>query len=372
MAAKRARQVRLRRYVAKRDFSRTPEPRAGERRDPRGAPRFFVQRHAATRLHYDFRLELDGALRSWAVPKGPSPRPGAEAARRRRSRTIRSSTATSKGLFPPGSTVPATVVLWDKGTWSTDEDAARALAQGRLAFRLDGQKLHGGWRLVRTGGRDEARRNWLLIKSRDASARAGREADITVAAPQSVQAYGGGRHVDARAGARRRPGCPHSSRRSSRPLPLRRRPAEEWLYEIKYDGYRVLARIDGRDVRLFTRSGKDWTRKLPHLARAVAKLRTPARLARRRDRRARPARQRELPGAAKRVRRRVRCHDRVLRVRPAVRRRARPESAFRSPSASASSPRPSRTSRTSSASAITWRPRSRTRSPMRAVSGSRD
>ena len=270
MAAKRARQVRLRRYVAKRDFSRTPEPRAGERRDPRGAPRFFVQRHAATRLHYDFRLELDGALRSWAVPKGPSLDP----AQKRLAVEVEDHPleyGDFEGVIPAGQYGAGEVVLWDKGTWSTDEDAARALAQGRLAFRLDGQKLHGGWRLVRTGGRDEARRNWLLIKSRDASARAGREADITVAAPQSVKRTAEVA-TSTRARGSKAAGLPAFVTPQLATLAAAPPAGQEWLYEIKYDGYRVLARIDGRDVRLFTRSGKDWTGKLPHLARAVAKL----------------------------------------------------------------------------------------------------
>jgi bifunctional non-homologous end joining protein LigD len=161
-------------YRARRDFAKTAEP-SGDRRAPAsGRLRFVVQKHAARRLHFDFRLELDGVFKSWAVTRGPSLDPSVK----------RLAVETEdhpidygdfEGTIPPGEYGGGTVELWDRGYWSPDpgEDPREALASGDLKFTLDGERLHGSWVLVRMKdqARDRGRHNWLLIKHRDAAAR---------------------------------------------------------------------------------------------------------------------------------------------------------------------------------------------------------
>src|SRR5207249_106524 len=161
---------RLDSYRRKRDFRRTPEPRGGRRRA--SAPRFVIQKHAATSLHYDFRLEVDGALRSWAVPKGPSTDP--------REKRLAMPTedhpieyADFEGVIPEGEYGAGAVIVWDRGTYAAipgeeDDDPAAALERGHLKVRLDGEKLHGGYALTRLGG--GGRERWLLVKLADAEA----------------------------------------------------------------------------------------------------------------------------------------------------------------------------------------------------------
>ena len=158
---------RLDSYRRKRDFRRTPEPRGGRRRA--SAPRFVIQKHAATSLHYDFRLEVGGVLRSWAVPKGPSTDP--------REKRLAMPTedhpveyADFEGVIPEGEYGAGTVIVWDRGTYRTipgddGEDAAAALDRGHLKVRLEGEKLRGGYALTRTGG--NGRERWLLVKIDD-------------------------------------------------------------------------------------------------------------------------------------------------------------------------------------------------------------
>jgi bifunctional non-homologous end joining protein LigD len=152
----------------------------------------MVHAHDATRLHYDVRLELDGVLRSWAVPKGPSLDP---AERRLAIETPdhELSYAGYEGVIDEGSYGAGPVLVWDAGTWAPDDaDPAAALAEGKLTFRLAGEKLRGGWRLVRM--REEGERTlWLLIKRRDGEARAGEAAEIVAARPESVKS---GRTLD--------------------------------------------------------------------------------------------------------------------------------------------------------------------------------
>jgi len=184
----------LGRYRAKRDFSATPEPTGQSRRMPRKttpkALSFCVQKHLATRLHYDFRLEHAGVLLSWAVPKGPSLNPGDK----RLAMRVEDHPYDYKnfeGVIPSGYGA-GVVMLWDEGTWQPDpgyENIAAALAKGELKFHLDGVKLRGGWALVRIGGRSAARaggerESWLLLKHRDEHAG---DLDIATAAPHSVR-----------------------------------------------------------------------------------------------------------------------------------------------------------------------------------------
>lgn len=167
----------LKDYVKKRRFDRTPEPRGKVAR--KAQLRFVIQKHRATALHYDFRLEADGVLKSWAVPKGPSLDP----ADKRLAMQVEDHPVeygTFEGVIPEGEYGGGTVMLWDHGTYEPEaEDPGKALRAGELRFTVHGKKLHGGWVLVRTGGR-----KWLLIKRKDAAA--SKTADITTAKPRSV------------------------------------------------------------------------------------------------------------------------------------------------------------------------------------------
>ena len=249
---------RLERYREMRDFGVTPEPRGRAAKARERQLRYYIQRHAATRLHYDFRLELQGVLKSWAVPKGPSLDP----AQRRfavQTEDHPLEYGEFQGVIPEKQYGAGEVLLWDQGTWTPeDRDPAAALARGRLHFRLEGEKLAGRWVLTRMRN-DE----WLLIKRDDEDARPGFE--VTRERPESVKR------------------APSRARRASKaPLPQFVTPqlatlvgapphGGRWVYEVKHDGYRMLARIEKGEARLFTRSGKDWTAKLPHLAAALAK-----------------------------------------------------------------------------------------------------
>jgi DNA ligase D-like protein (predicted 3'-phosphoesterase) len=161
---------RLRRFREKRDFSKTPEPHGrGRRRRGRGEPRFVIQKHAASSLHYDFRLEAGGVLKSWAVPKGPSLDP--------REKRLAMPTEDHplaygdfEGVIPEGQYGAGEVIVWDAGTYRVlgDEDAGDALADGHLSFWLEGEKLRGGYALTRMGG--GGRERWLLVKKDDEGA----------------------------------------------------------------------------------------------------------------------------------------------------------------------------------------------------------
>src|SRR5690242_4978381 len=270
----------LERYRQKRDFQVTPEPagKVGPRR-ARGL-RFVIQKHAATRLHYDFRLELDGVLLSWAVPKGPSLDPSVK----RLAMEVEAHPLEYggfEGTIPKGEYGGGTVMVWDRGSWTCEGDPHQALAKGRLSFTLSGQKLKGAWHLVRTKRvaddqhGNKAGKGWLLFKSRDEHARE----DDSLLTEETRSALTG-RSMDEIA---REEGdaeaAPDSSPRRKRPamkptkaatkLPSKVSPelatlvdaapdGDGWVHEIKLDGYRVLARVDRGVVTLLTRNGKDW------------------------------------------------------------------------------------------------------------------
>ncbi|HLY46875.1 MAG TPA: DNA ligase D [Stellaceae bacterium] len=297
----------LEEYQRKRDFRQTPEPSGAARRRGKQAAAlsFVVQKHRATRLHYDFRLELDGVLLSWAVPKGPSLDPQ----EKRLAVHVEDHPIEYggfEGVIPKGQYGGGTVLLWDRGTWTPLEpDPAAAYRKGALKFRLDGAKLHGNWALVRMGGKAAAKalgekhENWLLIKERDEEAAPGSDAALVDDSPLSVAT---GRSMEAIAADRDRvwesgkgevAGDPSPARKplaAARPRAARKRAmpeklvpqlatladappeGEEWLHEIKYDGYRLLARIARGTVRLTTRGGLDWTDKFAALAKALAAL----------------------------------------------------------------------------------------------------
>ena len=277
----------LQEYQRKRDFNATSEP-AGK--TPQGrqahahALQFCIQKHDASHLHYDFRLELDGTLKSWAIPKGPSLDPKV----RRLAVHVEDHPldyATFEGSIPEGHYGAGDVIVWDRGVWEPEGDPHLAYAKGKLRFRLRGEKLAGVWNLFRTsmGGKKE---QWMLIKSNDGEARSEADYDILEDKPDSVlsertllprQAKGAAKSdVPAAAPLKRAA----KGRKATMPDMLQPQlatlvespPGGEWRYEVKFDGYRILARIEGDDVRLFTRNGNDWSAKMPHQVDALRTL----------------------------------------------------------------------------------------------------
>jgi bifunctional non-homologous end joining protein LigD len=285
----------LREYRRKRDFKKTPEPAGQVAEAPREHERsYLIQKHAASRLHYDFRLELEGVLKSWAVPKGPSLDP----ADKRLAMHVEDHPleyGEFEGIIPKGQYGGGTVLLWDRGTWEPIGDPHKSYRAGSLKFTLKGKKLRGGWALVKIGGRrkDGDDRSWLLIKERDQQARPGQADSIVASEPKSVAT---GRTIEeiAAAGDRvwhsNRDGgdsaSPHpaevpGARRAAMPkfvqpqlATLVERPPDGngWLHELKHDGYRILARVEHRRAKLFSRNAHDWTEKFPAVAEAVGRL----------------------------------------------------------------------------------------------------
>ena len=175
----------LREYRRKRNFQATPEPRGDAAPARAKGLSYVIQKHAASRLHYDFRLEWDGVLKSWAVPKGPSLDP-----REKRLAVMTEDHPIEYGDFegtiPEGEYGGGTVLLWDRGTWQPRDDPGEGLRQGKLVFSIQGQKLHGGWALVKLKGGNRAGGDWLLVKEKDEEARKGAAAEIASREPLSV------------------------------------------------------------------------------------------------------------------------------------------------------------------------------------------
>ena len=282
-------------YNRMRDFSATSEPaakRSGKKKAKDHALQFCIQKHDASRLHYDFRLELDGALKSWAVPKGPSLDPKVK----RLAVHVEDHPidyATFEGSIPEGHYGAGDVIVWDRGVWIPQEDPAQAYAKGKLKFELQGEKLSGLWNLVRTHmpGKQE---QWFLIKHQDSAAKPESDYDVVVAAPDSVLSDRTILPKKAKTAAKPKPVKKPASKvapegQSAKltgahkaKLPelikpelatlVEKAPDGEWSYEIKFDGYRIMARIDHGQVKLFTRNGHDWTHKLPAQAKALTDL----------------------------------------------------------------------------------------------------
>ena len=282
----------LQEYKRKRDFSRTGEP-AGTR-PKKGGHRFVVQKHAATRLHYDFRLELDGVLKSWAVTKGPSTDPGDK----RLAVEVEDHPIEYRefeGTIPKGQYGGGTVMLWDRGSWEPLVDPHQGLDRGNLKFKLHGERMKGEWHLVRMKRRPgERRNNWLLMKSRDAFASEGdglTEAfDTSVKTGRSMGAIAEGEDVwiSNRSGAKKTGATKVKKAKAKRVKGLGKKPkfrppelatlveevpdGDAWLHELKYDGYRCLAAIDGDDITLWTRNEQDWTDRFARLVAPLASL----------------------------------------------------------------------------------------------------
>ena len=348
-------------YRRKRKFDVTSEPRG--RKAARGGNHYVIQKHAATRLHYDLRLELDGVMKSWAVTRGPSLDP----TEKRLAVQVEDHPIeynSFEGTIPEGEYGGGTVMIWDRGRWFPEGDPHRGLAKGHLEFTLDGEKLHGRWHLIRMRKRDR-HENWLLIKGKDEASRSERNGDILQEEPLSVAT---GRSMDEIAAGKGRKRVWHSNRKAAPPTDAprpqsqrefkaqlraaaeslakksskarakgtnkattkattkaatkqtrtakpavrsrakpaavaaarkRSAPAQhggrasrlpdfippalatlhdtapsgpEWLHEIKFDGYRIEARLDHGKVKLLTRKALDWTHRFERIAEAVAAL----------------------------------------------------------------------------------------------------
>ena len=265
-------------YNRKRDFQITAEPAGSAATGKRKASAlsFVIQKHDARNLHYDFRLELDGVLLSWAVPKGPSLDPS----QKRLAVHVEDhplSYGSFEGSIPAGQYGAGDVIVWDRGVWQPHDDPRKAYAAGKLKFTLLGEKLSGDWALVRThlkGSGDK--QQWLLIKEKDPQARPAADYDIVKAQPDSVLSEASIGAPKPKAKAKAKP------KKVNTTLPeqlapqlatlVDRAPEGNWQYEIKFDGYRMLARIRDGEVRLFTRNGHDWTERLPRQAKALQAL----------------------------------------------------------------------------------------------------
>lgn len=274
---------RLARYQQKRDFGVTREPR-GQR--PTGQTRglsFVVQRHEARRLHYDFRLEWDGVLVSWAVPKGPSLDPEVKRlAMHVEDHPIQY--GSFEGTIPAGQYGAGKVAIWDAGTWTPlEDDVNGAMSRGHLKFRLDGERLSGEWILIRTQRGDAGKESWILRKLDDADARAGYDAEDDAAPLRARVAQRRHRAAQPKTGTTVAKG-------RKQPLPATMSPQlatlvdeppvdHGWVYEIKYDGYRMLARVERgarrAKVGLVSRNGRDWLGKLPHIVDTLAQAGLP-------------------------------------------------------------------------------------------------
>jgi len=251
---------------------------------------FVVQKHWATRLHYDFRLELDGTMKSWAVPKGPSFDP-ADKRMAMPTEDHPISYNRFEGTIPPGNYGAGKVIIWDKGVWIPLEDPRKGYRDGKLKFELRGHKLRGHWTLVRMKGRGNGRQDpWLLIKERDSEAKPSGEYSVVDEMPDSVQGLEDRPAIAAPARAapaatRAVSGPPAGARKAALPDALQPELAtlvdelpkdpDHWIFEIKFDGYRMLTRAERGKVRLITRTGNDWTHKLPKLAQALEAMDLP-------------------------------------------------------------------------------------------------
>ena len=289
-------------YNKKRDFGITPEPK-GKVVKSKGKLAFVIQKHRASHMHYDFRLELDGVLLSWAVPKGPS----LDTSVRRLAMQTEDHPIEYggfEGTIPPKQYGAGTVMLWDRGTWTPKGDAAADYKKGRLKFELDGEKLHGGWMLVRGhGGKYDKDNVWFLIKERDEYAKPESEGTIVDDAPNSVVS---GRSLEeiaadpdrvwhsnksvaenVKTGAvrKKKPKLDASDMKGARKAAfpefvepelatlVKEAPAGgDWLHEMKLDGYRMLCRVENGEVQMISRNGKDWTANFPSVVRCLERL----------------------------------------------------------------------------------------------------
>ncbi len=278
-------------YNAKRDFTKTAEPAGKPSRKKAKALSFVVQKHDATRLHYDFRLELDGVLLSWAVTKGPSTNP----ADKRLAVHVEDHPLDYggfEGTIPEGQYGGGTVMLWDEGTWEPIGDPHEGLQKGDLKFLLHGKRMRGEWVLVHMKGRDAKKRdgttreNWLLIKHHDqyATTTDGLTEKFTTSVETGRDLGGIAKgNKPRRKAALAEPPTKVWSGGKAQILPDFREPqlatlvdeipaGSDWLFEMKYDGYRCVAAVAGDQVRLYTRNANDWTTQFHPLVEPLSRL----------------------------------------------------------------------------------------------------
>jgi bifunctional non-homologous end joining protein LigD len=321
----------LKEYHRKRDFRRTREPRGQVAKHHDWL--FVVQKHAASHLHYDFRLQLDGVLKSWAVPKGPSLDPQVK----RLAMHVEDHPVDYgefEGIIPQGEYGGGTVMLWDRGWWEAEGDPRAGYRAGKLKFRLHGEKLKGEWLLVRRGGKSGTGKEWLLFKTNDDESMPADEGSIVEEAPKSVKtgrtmeqiakaedavwSSSGGlvksppkkksqkskaaktntktaakvRNGRVTESAKRRNSTNSSASAADLPgakaakfetvakrvqpqlatLTAEAPTGDQWLHEIKFDGYRMICRKEGERVQLFSRNENDWTGRFGTLAEALKQL----------------------------------------------------------------------------------------------------
>lgn len=313
---------RLDTYRAKRDFSRTGEPAGARGQAAKKGHAYLIQKHEARQLHFDFRLEHEGVLKSWAIPRGPSMDPGDKRlAVRTEDHPVEY--GDFEGSIPKGQYGGGTVMLWDEGSWEPVEDPDEGFREGKLKFVVHGKRLKGGFALVRLRsdtGRKQGKENWLLIKEKDEYARPGEGGDLIESQLTSIHSglemneiaqtreeWHSDEPVEAnvkrlktakRAATARRapreratsPRRPEKTAAASKKKKKRKRvlpsfvapqlatlvdappTGNEWLHEIKFDGYRAIAAVAGDDARIFTRNGHDWSGRFAALVPALREL----------------------------------------------------------------------------------------------------
>ena len=294
----------LKLYKLKRNFSITSEPAEGGEAG-KDVRTFVIQKHWASRLHYDFRLELDGTMKSWAVPKGPSYDPkDKRMAVHVEDHPI--SYSSFEGTIPEKQYGAGKVIIWDKGTWEPLDDPNKGYEAGNLKFEMHGHKMHGKWVLIRMKGKGEKQEPWLLIKEKDELARPNTEFSVIDELPDSVMALP--MPSDKKKARAKAAPAAKAAKPVKAPAPVKvpkvvkntmppeaikddlpdalspelatlvdKPPtnSEDWIFEIKFDGYRLLARVAGKDIRLFTRNGHDWTHKLGQLHKDLLTAKLP-------------------------------------------------------------------------------------------------
>ena len=279
----------LQSYKSKRNFAVTPEPAEGGSASEQ--LQFVIQKHWASSLHYDFRLELNGVMKSWAIPKGPSFDPAVK----RMAVHVEDhpiAYASFEGIIPAKQYGAGKVIIWDKGYWRPLGDANINYANGNLKFELNGIKLSGKWVLVRMKGKGEKQAPWLLIKEKDSLAKSNEEFSVVDEFPDSVNeqpfpentisikngaGYGSTETIEEILKQAIKADLPdHLKPQLATLAEGLLTDANYWLYEIKFDGYRLLIRIENEEIKFFTRNGHDWTSKLLFLQKEIANLNWPS------------------------------------------------------------------------------------------------
>ncbi|KQP23067.1 DNA ligase D [Pseudorhodoferax sp. Leaf267] len=267
----------LKTYRAKRNFAVTAEPADGGEASEAGTLSFVVQKHWASSLHYDFRLEVGGTMKSWAVPKGPSFDP----ADKRLAVQVEDhpiAYSSFEGQIPKGQYGAGKVIIWDKGLWTPVGDPAKGLRAGKLVFELHGHKLHGKWALVRMKGKGDKQPPWLLLKEKDDFVRPAAEFSVVDEMPDSVKRLKAPRPAASAPAADVPPEAALPETLAPQLATLVDKPPSDpgdWVYEIKFDGYRLLARVQGKKLQLFTRNGNDWTHRLKPLQAELQRMELP-------------------------------------------------------------------------------------------------